>query len=32
VIMLKNADNHNHCPVDAILPNNLDILEIRREK
>jgi DNA helicase II / ATP-dependent DNA helicase PcrA len=28
VIMLKDADNH--CPVDAILPNNPDILEIRR--
>jgi superfamily I DNA/RNA helicase len=28
VIMLKNADNH--CPVDTIIPNNQDILEIRR--
>ena len=28
VIMLKNADNH--CPVDAIIPNNPDIIEIRR--
>ena len=29
VIMLKNADNNN-CPVDAILPNNPDIMENRR--
>jgi DNA helicase II / ATP-dependent DNA helicase PcrA len=28
VIMLKNAGNH--CPVDAILPNNQDVLERRR--
>lgn len=28
VIMLKNADNH--CPVDTIIPNNPDIIEIRR--
>jgi superfamily I DNA/RNA helicase len=29
VIMLKNADNV-HCPIDAILPNNPDIIETRR--
>jgi len=28
VIMLKNVDNH--CPVGAIIPNNPDIIEIRR--
>ena len=28
VIMLKNADNH--CPVDAFLPNNPEIIESRR--
>ena len=29
VIMLKNGDN-KHCPVDAIIPQNPEILEIRR--
>ncbi len=29
VIMLKNGDNV-HCPVDAIIPQNPEILEIRR--
>ncbi len=29
VIMLKNGDN-KHCPVDAIIPQNQEILEIRR--
>ena len=28
VIMLKNAGNH--CPVDTFIPNNPDVLEIRR--
>ena len=28
VIMLKNADNH--CPIDAIIPNNPEIIEYRR--
>jgi len=29
VIILKNADNE-HCPVDAIMPQNAEILETRR--
>lgn len=29
IIMLKNADNKN-CPVDAILPHDPEIIEIRR--
>jgi hypothetical protein len=28
VIMLKNADSH--CPVDAIIPNSPDMIEIRK--